>query len=161
VISARLPRWAAPAPRPSPAPTEGEGGHRAWRIETLVLVVIGLLLTAAVVNDVVRQLGIDARKKVDMRTFAHYVPGTPPKHIEVAAGQRGLPDITCGRPVIYANVRVCLIMIGSSHVLYRDVVGRYTLPFLHSDRRRYRFACAGYAVTHHLCPPGGGHYQAP
>jgi hypothetical protein len=131
-----------------------------WRIETVVLVVIGLLLTAAVVNDVVRQLGIDARKKVDMRTFAHYVPGTPPKHIEVTAGQRGLPDVTCGRPVVHADVRVCLIMIGSSHVLYRDVVGSYTLPFLHSDRRRYRFACAGYAVTHHLCPPGGGRQQA-
>ena len=160
MISVRVPGWGPPAARGAPAPTEGEGAHRAWRLETIVLVVIGLLLTAAVVNDVVRELGIDAREKVDMRTFKHYVPGTPPKHIEVAPGQRGLPDITCGRPIVYANVRVCLIMVGSSHVLYRRVAGEYTLPFLHSDRRRYRFSCAGYAVTHHLCPPGGGHYQA-
>ena len=147
---------AAPiAPRTS-GPTEASRSPLSRRIENAVLALVALVLLAAVVNDVIRQEGSDYRQLVDRHTFVRLVPNVPPKHVETTIGARGKPDITCGRPFPGARVRVCLLMTGATHVRYRQVIGGYSLPYLHSDRRRFRFACRGFAVTHHLCPAGGG-----
>ncbi|HEX2015877.1 MAG TPA: hypothetical protein VGN69_04210 [Solirubrobacteraceae bacterium] len=133
----------------APAPA-----HPLRRIETVALVLLAVLLGAAVIDDVVRQVGIDKRILLDKRTYRREFPTAVTKHIFVNPGKRDTLDIACAH-LPGATDRGCLMLTGpSQRVTTRNVVGSYRLPRRHPDKYRYRYRCAGLALERGLCPHG-------
>jgi len=127
--------------------------HLLRRIELIVLIAIGALLLAAVIDDVVRQVGIDDRVLIDKRTYSRYFPTAVSKHIFVNPGKRSTLDVACAH-LPGAPDRGCLMLAGPSRALPRQVLGSYRLPRKHPDKHRFRYSCTGLAVRRALCPPG-------
>jgi len=132
---------------------------RVRLIESTVLVLAGLLLAAATVNDVVRQTHINERLIADESTWR---ARTGHDYHNLSIDQKLLGEGT-GREVVCGNtapgapkatVQLCLEIWGPVRGGRRIVHGGWYLPpGLEQDVRTHRYGCFGSAAAHGLCPP--------
>ena len=64
-VVGRLPRWLAPGDEDRPS-------RRTWRVETIVLIVVGVLLAVSALNDIVWSVNNNGRLVADQMTWRHY-----------------------------------------------------------------------------------------
>lgn len=120
-------------------------------IETTLLVLLGILLAVATVNDVVRQTHVNRRIEADIATW-HAYTGHDYKNIGI---DQELLGVASGRDVACGNVspgapqsrpQICLVLEGPARGGRREVAGGWYLPAeTHSDTRPYRYGCFGRA----------------
>ena len=125
-------------------------------VETTLLVLVGIVLAAATVNDVVRQTGINQRLIADLKTWRHYT-GHDYHNLSIdqellgAGSQR---EVVCGntRPgVPKARTQICLAIWGTAVDGRRTVHGGWYLPAnVEFDVRAERYGCFGTPVRR-LC----------
>ena len=135
---------------------QGPASPGARLAETLLLLLAGLLLATATVNDVVRQTHVNHRLDADKRTWRAYT-GHPYKNLSVSQDVRGLStrEIVCGNTSpggLKERVQLCLVITGPVRGGRRHVSGGWYVPPRLEDERRYRYACFGAAVAEGLCP---------
>ena len=140
-------------PRSSELPGRGE----LRLIESAVLILVGLLLAVATVNDVARQAGVNHRIVADLRTWRTY---THHDYKNVGA-DRELLGVSTGRDVVCGNTepgppkarpQICLVVTGPTRNGVRTVSGGWYLPAGTEDNvRSARYGCFG-AAAKGLCP---------
>jgi hypothetical protein len=145
----RLPGWA----RPLEHERSGRGELRL--IETTILVLAGILLAVASVNDVVLQTHTNHRLIADERTWRE-LTGHDYKNIAAEQDVKHFTtrDVVCGNTSAGAPEsvpRVCLIVTGAVRHGRRAVHGGYYLPAYVQDLSRNRYGCFGTAVSERLC----------
>ncbi len=134
---------------------------RVRLIETTVLVLAGLLLAVATVNDVVRQTHVNHRLIDDLRTWRAYT-----RHDyhnlsieQTVFGETSTTDVVCGNTVPgapKARVQICLVVGGSVIDGRRAVRGGWYLPaYASEDLPGVRYGCFG-AAGAGMCP-GSAH----
>jgi hypothetical protein len=124
--------------------------------EGIVLVLAGVLLATATVNDLVRQTNINHRLVDDMRTWRAY---THHDYHNLAVRQdfTGLStrEVVCGNTSpggLKARIQLCLVITGPVHNGLRSVSGGWYLPPRAEDERRYRYGCFGPPRAEGRCP---------
>jgi hypothetical protein len=140
-----------------PLEHEREGSGRLWRVETVVLLLVGLLLAIAIVNDVVLGTHTNHRLVADLRTWRAYT-GHDYKNVstEQDIDHHTTTDVVCGNTVPgppKERVQICLQMTGPVVHGYRAARGGWYLP-ANSEKnlRRYRYACFGTTKAQRACP---------
>jgi hypothetical protein len=143
-------------PRLRPRDRELPGSGRQWRIETIVLILVGLLLTIAVVDDVVLDTHVNHRLDADLRTWRSY---TGHDYKNVSTEQDVLHfttvDVVCGNTVAgppKERTQICLQLTGPVVNGRRTVSGGWYVPPKHEDLRRYRYGCFGAPKAKGDCP---------
>jgi hypothetical protein len=146
----RLPAWARPRAR------EPRGSGRMRLVETTVLLLVGLLLAVATVNDVVRQTHVNRRLVADLRTWraqtGHDYHGLSVRQDIYGHSTR---EIVCGNTAPGGpkqRVQLCLTITGPVVHGLRTVDGGWYLPPRVEDLRGYRYGCFGSAIARELCP---------
>ncbi|HWY17960.1 MAG TPA: hypothetical protein VNY27_04525 [Solirubrobacteraceae bacterium] len=133
---------------------------RVRLIETTVLILLGLLLVGATVNDVARQTHVNQRLIADLRTWRAYTGhGYHNLSIEQTLygerGERSQREVVCGNTVPgapRARIQLCLAIWGPVVAGRRTVHGGWYLPArTEEDLRRYRYGCFG-QVSAGICP---------
>jgi hypothetical protein len=141
----------------------GRGDLR--RVESTLLVLALLVLTAATVNDVARQIKVNDRLTADLRTWRTFT-GHDYRNISIEQDLKGhsTREVLCGNTspgAPGALPQVCLIVTGPVVGGRRAVHGGFYLPPYLPDLRPDRYACFGTAVDAGLCglptPPGAPH----
>ncbi len=132
-------------------------GGRLGLLEASVLVLAGLLLATATVNDLVRQTHVNHRLTADLRTWRAYTRHDY-RNLNINQDVRGQStrDVVCGNTAPgapKARVQLCLQMMGPVRSGRRSVSGGWYLPPRVENVRRYRYACFGPAAAEHRCPP--------
>jgi hypothetical protein len=147
---ARLPEALRPRER------EARGSGRLWRVETFVLLAVGLLLAIATVNDVVLDTHTNHRLNADLRTWRAY---TGHHYKNVATEQDVLhyttTDVVCGNTTPgppKQRIQICLQMTGPVVHGYRAARGGWYLPPRAEDLHRYRYGCFGPPKAQGRCP---------
>jgi hypothetical protein len=148
----RLPSWLRPRSEEDP----GSGRLRA--VETTLLVLVGLVLAVATVNDLVRSTKVNERLIADLRTWRSY---TGHDYKNVAVDQQ-LLGVSSEREVVCGNntsgppkevVQVCLVVAGPTHDGRRAVTAGWYLPaHTEDDVLEKRYGCFG-RESKGLCPP--------
>lgn len=128
---------------------------RVRLIETTVLVLAGLLLTIATVNDVVDQTHVNHRLIADLRTWRIY---TGHHYRDLSSEQdfygHTTRDVICGNTTPgppKERIQLCLQMTGPVVHGMRAALGGWYLQPKVEDLRRYRYACFGSASAD-ACP---------
>jgi hypothetical protein len=121
-----------------------------------VLLLAGLFLSIATVNDVVRQTHVNHRLVVDLRTWRLYT-GHDYHNLSLNQDFRGhsTREVVCGNTAPGGpkeRVQLCLAVTGPVSAGRRAVGGGWYLPAKAEDLRGYRYACFGSAIEQHLCP---------
>ena len=156
-LTARLPEWA----RPRESERRGLGSLRL--AETTILILLGLLLAIATINDVAQQTHVNHRLVADLHTW-RAVTGHNYRNLSVEQDLKGhtTRDVVCGNVSPGGpkeRTQVCLVLVGPVLSGRRDVSGGYYLPAQTVDERRSRYACFGAAAETGLCglskPPAG------
>jgi hypothetical protein len=138
----RLPRWLRPRA------VELPGSGRTRLIETTLLVLAGLLLAIATVNDVVRETHVNQRLIADLRTWRSY---SGHDYHTLSIDQQLLGEAS-GREVICGNTspgapkehtQLCLAIWGETVDGRRTVHGGWYLPPKVPDVRAERYGCFG------------------
>jgi len=155
---ARLPEWA----RPLEHERRGLGSLRL--AETTILILLGLFLAVATVNDlVVLRVNENHRLNADLRTWRTI---TAHDYVNISTEQdiagHTTRDVACGNVspgAPGARNQICLILTGPVHGGVRSAMGGYYLPAYHSNLKANRFWCFGSAIADDLCgrsaPPAG------
>lgn len=146
----RLPAWL----RPRDVEARGSGQMRL--VETTLLLLAGLLLAIATVNDVVLRTHTNHRLVADLRTWRAYT-GHDYKNLSAEQDQRNHTtiDVVCGNTTPGApkeRVQLCLQMTGPVIHGRRAARGGWYLPPKAEDLRRYRYACFGTTKHQRACP---------
>jgi hypothetical protein len=151
-ITDRRWRWLPGWLRPREAELEdGESGGGHMRlIETTVLVLVGVILAVATVNDLVRQTAINHRLDADLRTWRHY---THHDYRNIAIDQETLGlgsqrEVLCGNTSPGppgARTQLCLAIWGTVHEGIRAVHGGWYLSPYVPDIPAKRYGCFGEA----------------
>lgn len=146
---ARLPAWL----RPRDLEARGSGQMRL--IETTLLLLAGLLLALATVNDVVLRTHTNHRLVADLRTWRTYT-GHNYRNLSAEQDQRNhtTTDVVCGNTSPGApkeRVQLCLRMTGPVIHGRRAARGGWYLPPKAEDLRGYRYACFGTAKQQRAC----------
>ena len=137
---------------------EPPGRGRLWLIETTLLVIAGVFLAVATVNDVVRQTHVNHRLIADLRTWRSY---TGHDYRNLSAEQEALGPTSLGREVVCGNTRpgapktkpqLCLAIWGPVANGRRTVHGGWHLRARSPDVRAARYGCFG-AASRGKCPP--------
>jgi hypothetical protein len=128
-----------------------------WRVESVVLVILGLALFGVAFNDVFWSVQNSAVRVADQNTWRHYTgrdyfnvsaaPLTTGSKTDVACA-----DATPGPPG--ERTQICLMMEGPAVHGLRRVVGSWRIPARDGDFASYRYDCAGAARTKTICPDG-------
>lgn len=145
----RLPTWLRPRM------SERRGTGRLWRVETTVLVIVGLFLAVAVVNDLARQTQINDRLVADLTTWRGYTHHDY-KNISIdqeTLGANSDREVLCGNTSGGApgsKTQICLAIWGPTVAGRRTVHGGWYLPPYVEDVRRERYGCFG--AVRKLCP---------
>jgi hypothetical protein len=155
--AARDDRWGWLPPSLRPRDREQASGGRTWLVETTLLILAGVLLATATVNDVSRQVTIEHRLSVDLHTWRvhtghDYRNVTVDQQIFGTASQR---EVVCGntRPGgPKASEQLCLEVWGPTVGGLRQVHGGWYLPPRSEDSAALRSRCFGDAVAEALCP---------
>lgn len=130
---------------------------RVRLIETTLLVLVGVLLAAATLNDVVRQTHVNHRLVADLRTWRTY---THHDYVNISIDQETL-GFNTQREVLCANTspgppgartQLCLEIWGPVVDGKRAVHGGWYLPPYTPDLRAHRYGCFGTAVAQDMCP---------
>jgi hypothetical protein len=134
---------------------EQPGSGRQWRIETLVLVLVGLLLTIATVNDVVLGTHVNHRLSADLRTWRSYT-GHDFKNVSTEQDlyHHTTTDLVCGNTSPgppKERIQICLELTGPVLGGRRAAHGGWYVPAKHEDLRRYRYGCFGSSKAKGLC----------
>ena len=136
---------------------EARGEPRALRaVETVVLVLVGLLLAVATINDVVRQTHTNHRLVADLRTWRLYT-GHAYHNLSVSQDvyTHTTRDVVCGNTSPGGpkeRVQLCVTMTGPVVNGRRSAPGGWYLPPKAENLRRYRYACFGQAKEQRQCP---------
>lgn len=163
-IFARLPKGL----QPRSEPVEGSGRRR--RAELAILVVLGVLLAAASIYDVTRQVGINYRLTADITTWQE-VTGKSFKELDIEQNVKTYTkrDIVCGNTTFSKpgktkqakpgeTQQICLVMKGPIVKGRREVTGGFFLPPEQPNRYPHRYGCFGHPVSNDFCgssaPPG-------
>jgi hypothetical protein len=153
-----------------PRREERRGRGELRLVESAVLVLVGLVLLVATVNDVHRQVRIGNRLDADLESWraltgvAFHNPFIEQDIHKYSTRDVVCADLTIGKPE--GKPQACLIFTGPVRAGRRQARGGFYLvakgtdihePVL--DRPQYRYACFGSAVSEHLCalakpPPG-------
>jgi hypothetical protein len=146
----RLPAWL----RPRDVEARGSGQMRL--VETTLLLLAGLLLAIATVNDVVLRTHTNHRLIADLRTWRAYT-GHDYKNLSAEQDQRNYTtnDVVCGNTSPgppKERVQLCLQMTGPVIHGRRAAWGGWYLPPKAEDLRRYRYACFGTTKQQRACP---------
>jgi hypothetical protein len=150
-------RFARLPPRLRPRDSEQPGRGDVRLVETIVLVLVGLLLAVATVNDVVRQTHTNERLVADLDTWRAYT-GHPYHNLTISQkvlGEGSGREVVCGNTSPggpRARVQLCLAIWGPVRDGRRTVHGGWYLPPGSEDPKRDRYACFGAAVAERLCP---------
>ncbi|HEY1449334.1 MAG TPA: hypothetical protein VGF47_00170 [Solirubrobacteraceae bacterium] len=147
-------QWLPPALRP--LDREAPGSGRLWRVETIVLLLVGVLLTVAIVNDVVLGTHTNHRLVADLRTWRSY---TQHDYKNVSTEQdidhHTTTDVVCGNTVPgppKERVQICLQMTGPVVHGERRARGGWYLPPKAEDLHHYRYGCFGTTKVQRACP---------
>jgi hypothetical protein len=140
-----------------PRSQERRGSGQLRLIETTLLVLAGIFLAVATINDVGRQAGINHRLVADLRTWRDYT-GHQYKNLQVdqeLLGQSTKREVVCGNTspgAPKARTQLCLIVEGPVAGGRREVHGGWYLPPGSDDQRTDRYACFGAAAAAGICP---------
>jgi hypothetical protein len=153
-----------------PRREERRGRGELRFIETAVLLLVGVVLLVATVNDVHRMVNNGTRLAADLKSWTVYTAVySHNPFIEQDIKTFSTRDVVCadeekGKPK--GKPQVCLIFTGPVSGGRRLARGGFWLvargtdvhePVL--DRPQYRYACFGSAIAEHLCgipkPPRG------
>ncbi len=145
-----LPEWLAPRE------FERRGAGNVRLVETTLLVLVGLLLAIATVNDVVRQSHVNQRLIADLRTWRGY---TGHAYHNLAIEQEIVEtgrhrEVVCGNTspgAPKARTQLCLVIGGPVRGGRRGVRGGWYLPPKAEDLRAQRYGCFG-AAGEGACP---------
>ncbi len=154
--SARVPwGWLPERLRPHDAELPGSGSMRL--VETTLLVIAGLLLAVATVNDLVRQTKVNHRLVADMQTWRSYT-GHVYHNLSVdqeLLGKHTGREVVCGNTTPgapKARAQICLVVQGPVRGGRRTVTGGWYLPpRTEDDVRSARYACFGRGAAG-MCP---------
>jgi len=136
---------------------EARGEPRTVRaVETAVLVLVGLLLAVATINDVVLRTHTNHRLNADLRTWRLYT-GHAYRNLSVSQDVHTYTtrDVVCGNTSPGGpkeRVQLCLTMTGPVVNGRRRAPGGWYLPPKAENLRRYRYACFGQAKEQRQCP---------
>lgn len=156
-LLARLSEWA----RPREGERRGTGSLRL--AETTVLVLAGLFLAIATVNDVVGQTHVNHRLLADQHTW-QAVTGHDYHNLKTSQDLEGhtTRDTVCGNTSpggLDERTQLCLSLLGPVIDGRRAVSGGYYLVPKAADGPPNRYACFGAAAEAGLCglssPPAG------
>jgi hypothetical protein len=147
--------------RPRDSERHGLGSLRL--AETTILILLGVFLALATLNDVVQQTHVNHRIIADDLTWR---TATGHDYHEITTEQDVKTHTT--RDVVCGNVspggpkeraQVCLVLAGSVRDGLREVSGGYYLPPQTIDILRNRYSCFGAPAGKDLCglhsPPAG------
>jgi len=149
-IGGRLPAWLAPREHDCT-------GRRVWRVETVALILVGLLLAVAAINDIFYSVNAAAQLVADQTTWRHY---TGRDYYNVSAGALVVgraPDISCANSAPGPpgeRTQICLLIDGTIVHGLRSVVGGWRLPARTGDFPAKRYDCFGEGAAKALCPKG-------
>jgi hypothetical protein len=121
---------------------------RVRLIETTVLLLAGLLLALATVNDLRREVKTNKRLIADTRTWRAYT-GHDYANLtteETIFGERSERDVVCGNTSPGApqtRTQLCLAIWGPVHDGRREIHGGWYLRAYAEDRRVNRYGCFG------------------
>ncbi len=127
---------------------QGSGTRRLWLVETSVLVLVGLVLAVATLNDLGRAVDINHRVGADLSTWRHY---THHDYINISVDQKTLGedsqrDLLCGNTSAGApgsKTQICLTISGATVDGQRSVYGGWYLAPYHPDIPANRYGCFG------------------
>jgi hypothetical protein len=117
-------------------------------IETTLLVIVGVILAVATVNDVGRQVQSNHRLIADLRTWRQYT-GHDYRNISIDSETLGLDsqrEILCGNTspgAPGARTQICLAIWGSTVNGVRTVHAGWYLPPRVEDVHGQRYGCFG------------------
>jgi len=140
------------APASARRPARGD----VWLIETTLLVLVGIVLAVATVNDVARQTGVNHRLIADLKTWRHYT-GHDFHNISVdqeALGSASQREVLCGNTSPgppKTRTQLCLAIWGAVVDGRRTVHGGWYLPAYAEDLASERYGCFG-AAGQGRCP---------
>jgi hypothetical protein len=147
----RVPAWL------SPRSIEPPGSGRTRLIETTLLVLLGVLLAVATVNDLARQRDVNHRLIADLHTWRVY-SGHDYRDLSIeqellgtSASQR---EVVCGNTTPGApktRTQLCLAVWGPTRDGRREVHGGWYLPPESEDLRSARYGCFGPGAEG-ICP---------
>ncbi|HEX2702317.1 MAG TPA: hypothetical protein VHM72_02660 [Solirubrobacteraceae bacterium] len=146
----RLPAWLAPRAEDSPK-------RRLWRVETIALIIVGLVLAVAAINDVFYSVHASARLVADQNTWRHY---THRDYFNVSAGPLVVgmsEDLSCANATPAPpgeRTQICILLDGPVVNGLRSVVGGWRLPARTGDFPAARYDCYGAGAAKALCPKG-------
>jgi hypothetical protein len=148
--------FAARLPEPiRPRDRELVGSGHTRLIETTLLLLAGLLLAIATVNDVVLQTHVNHRLVSDLRTWRAYT-GHNYHNLSVEQDLFGhtTRELVCGNTAPGGpkeRVQLCLVITGPVSHGRRAVHGGWYLPPKSEDLRPARYGCFGSATSLGLC----------
>jgi hypothetical protein len=116
-----------------------------------LLVLLGILLAAATIDDVVRQTHVNQRLIADLRTWRSYT-GHDYHNLSIEQalyGERSDREVICGNATPgppKARAQICLVIWGPVVAGRRAVHGGWRLPpYTELDLPRHRYGCFGSA----------------
>jgi hypothetical protein len=128
---------------------------RGRLIETTLLILAGLLLAIATVNDVVDQTHVNHRLIADLRTWREYT-GHAYKNVSTEQDLYGhtTRDVVCGNTTPgppKERVQLCLQLTGPVSHGRRAARGGWYLPPKAEDLPAFRYGCFGAATPARYC----------
>jgi hypothetical protein len=145
----RLPEWLRPRDKESP----GTGRRRL--VEVTLLILAGLLLAVATINDLVQQTHVNHRLNADLRTWREYT-GHDYKNVSTEQDLFGhtTKDVVCGNTTPgppKERIQLCLQMTGPVIDGRRAARGGWYLPPRVEDAPVFRYGCFGTATPAQYC----------
>jgi len=144
--SRALPDWLRPRGLELP------GSGRMRLIETTLLLLMGLLLAVATINDLVRQTDVNHRLIADLGTWRGYT-GHEYHNLSIEQelfGAASQKEVVCGNRspgAPRARPQICLVIYGPVRAGRREVHGGWYLPAVVEDVRADRYGCFGPAAV--------------
>jgi hypothetical protein len=153
----RLPEWA----RPRESERRGLGSLRLT--ETTILILVGVLLAIATVNDLVQQTHLNHRLIADLHTW-RTATGHDYHNLTVSQDLKThtTRDTVCGNVSPGGpkeRTQVCVTLVGPTIDGKRAISGGFYLPPMSENERSKRYSCFGAATSAGSCgassAPGG------
>jgi hypothetical protein len=151
------PRFSRLPERIRPRTSEDPGLGQLRLIETTVLILVGLLLLIATVNDLSRLATVNKRLVADLLTWRAYT-GHNYHNVSIdqeLLGTQTQREVVCGNTspgAPKATTQICLVIWGPTVDGKRTIHGGWMLPPKAEDERALRYGCFGDEYVRSLCP---------